>query len=256
MSGERDVSDSEVWPDDARLRLPQKVATDSAPEWIEENLAPVVYHLIGETARSDREHGLGVWKEATEDPYFYVTDTAVGGEDYVHTHDPPGHAGYQFFIHTHPLPGSATLSPTDWQSVVVDLLQYPPAVREYWAEVDTARAFCVLTQRPGDVGQNRVAMKVVYTGPAADDLTIEESKEVSQEMFDFMGDTPDLHLQQEIEMNFPEYLRTAMITFPLPLPADHLRYKTARPEGVGEREFDRAMADGDLYGVLRGGEMG
>lgn len=251
----------------AELRLPiHKFNTAQDPvDFLSINARPVLYELLGRTAREGLEQGTAMWADEPPEGVFdyeqlplNVSKIVQGrdpGDDLPQSVDTPDAAVdgvIQIEMHTHPLGGSVGLSEGDWRGVATTLLQYPEPARKVLSRNPTLRAFCVMGQRLGDEDRNVATIKWVQAKPAADKLTIQESRERSQDLFAQLDRDLVFTPASEIIEPVDDLLTTGIGTIDLPKPVERLRFRSAIPDTISDERFGNAFASGDLTEVLEG----
>ena len=218
-----------------------------------EHLRPVLYEIIGRTARTNREQSVAAWHrinpESPSVDTLSVSDIVMGQQKSVMGVSPPADAMVAFDLHTHTVPGSLRPSVADIQSITGTLLQYPADV----SGPATSRHFGIVTQRLGEPEAQVASIRAVTADPSVTRLSIEEQKEITQDAIEASKGS-DLRLLNERLGKASEYLESTTAQFDLPVPAERLHFRSAIPDTVSDRRFGNAFADGDLTEVLRGVE--
>jgi len=216
---------------------------------------PLLYDLLGNTARYDREYGTSVWIPAEWiDPAVtraYASEIEEGGNDFISSDSAPASAPIFYEIHTHPIPGMTSFSDADYRSMVGELLQFPSTDAQRIADNPSVRVFAVLTQRFGDEDSQQATLKTIETTPKVSRLPIEKQRELSKGVIEATTGEM-LRTAGDLLEPFSEYLTVHRATFDLPAPIGQLRFGSAIPSRIDDREFGNAYADGDLTDVLRG----
>lgn len=217
------------------------------------HLRPLLYEMLGRTKRADREHGVAAWHfPAPESPSvddLKTSEVEEGLETSVSSVSPPSSAPVAFDLHTHPIPGTLGFSQADTRSIAGSLLQYPARVEG----PALSRHFGVVTQRFGDEKRDTAAAKVVTADPSVTQLSIEEQKQISQDMIQTSRENEFKQLSDRLG-TAEEYLTVTYEKFQLPEPASTLSFRSAVPDEVDDRKFGNAFAQGDLRGILTGAE--
>jgi len=218
---------------------------------------PIIYEMIGLTAKEEAEQGAVVWVPAsTIDPKVteaHVSKIVKGTESSVASQSVQPDAPIFFDLHTHPIDSTAMFSRADIQSMMGSIIQYPDTARQTLRENPTRRSFGVIAQ-PFGYDKTQVLVKLVTATGGVLKLDIEQQTELTKEVLSAWDDRDQFKPLEGFFSRFGDFFTLSSEQVTLPTPSRIASYRKAIPDSIPDREFGQAFAKGDLRDVLRGVE--